>query len=124
MTSPVVTSDQDFPAAWLPLAEGICERFYTEFPDHDDRYGERGRAYCAHDNAYLVAWLTDALGPAGAASFRKNVDWLSTLLDARGFPMDHFRRNLAFVADAVVAHQPAEESRIRALVAEALRGTS
>ena len=56
--------------------------------------------YRAHDNAYLVAWLVDALDVAGAASFATNVEWLRGLLEARGFPMDAFRRNLRLVGAA------------------------
>lgn len=120
MTSPVPTSDPHFPTQWLELAEAICERFYAEFPDQDARYGDRGRAYCAHDNAYLVAWLVEALGPAGAASFRTNVDWLRGLLDARGFPMDAFRRNLELVGEVVGGTMPDEAVSIRVLIDGAL----
>ncbi len=119
MSAPVPTTDPGFPAQWLELAEGICERYYEEFPDHDERYGERGRAYCAHDNAYLVAWLVDALGVAGHASFARNVSWLRGLLEARNFPMEAFRRNLALVGDAVTRARPDDAETIARLVAAA-----
>lgn len=119
MSAPVPTADPNFPAQWLEVAEGICERYYAEFPDHDERYGERGRAYCAHDNAYLVAWLVDALGVAGEASFGRNVAWLRDLLDARNFPMEAFRRNLALVGDAVTRLRPDDAETIARLVAAA-----
>ena len=119
MTSPVPTTDPRFPAEWLEVAEGICERYYAEFPDQDARYGDRGRAYCAHDNAYLVAWMIDALGVAGEASFARNVDWLRGLLEARGFPMEAFRRNLSLVGDAVAVLRPEDAGRIQRLVAAA-----
>lgn len=119
MTAPVPTTDPLFPTQWLPLAERICERYYREFPETDARYGDRGRAYCGHDNAYLVAWLVDALDTAGPDSFRTNVSWLRGLLDARGFPMDAFRRNLDLVAEAVGEERPADAASIHALVAAA-----
>ena len=119
MTSPVPTTDPRFPAEWLEVAEDICERYYAEFPDQDARYGDRGRAYCAHDNAYLVAWMIDALGIAGEASFGRNVDWLRGLLEARGFPMEPFRRNLSLVGDAVADLRPQDAERIQRLVAAA-----
>lgn len=119
MTSPVPTTDPLFPSRWLALAETICARFYVEFPDHDDRYGARGRAFCAHDNAYLVAWLVDALDTAGSASFRTNVAWLRTLLEARGFPMAAFTRNLGFVGDAVATVRPDDRARIDDLILDA-----
>ena len=119
MTSPVPSSDPRFPAQWLEVAEGICARYYEEFPDHDERYGGRGRAYCAHDNAYLVAWLIDALGVAGAASFRINVAWLRDLLEARNFPMAAFRRNLELVQEAVTRLRPDDAEAIASLIAAA-----
>ncbi len=117
MTSPVPTTDPGFPAHWLSTAEQICDRFYAEFPDHDARYGARGRAFCAHDNAYLVAWLVEALDLTGASSFARNVVWLRDLLDARGFPMDAFRRNLELVAAAVTTLRPDDAGRIEDLLA-------
>lgn len=119
MTSPVPTTDPQFPSQWLGVAQAICDRYYGEFPDHDERYGERGRNFCAHDNAYLVAWLNDALDTAGAASFGTNVEWLQGLLEARGFPMDAFRRNLQLVGDVVTSLRPADSLRIADLVAGA-----
>jgi hypothetical protein len=119
MNSPVPTADPRFPTKWLGVAEGICERYYAEFPGHDERYGERGRAYCAHDNAYLVAWLVDALDVAGDESFRRNVAWLRGLLEARDFPMDAFRRNLELLGEAVTGIRPDDADRIGGLVADA-----
>ncbi len=119
MSSPVPTTDPLFPSQWLPAAEAICERFYAEFPDHDERYGGRGRAFCAHDNAYLLAWLVDGLGPAGAASFVTNVDWLRGLLDARGFPMDAFQRDLELVGESAAVLRPDDAERIRSLIVAA-----
>lgn len=123
MSSPVPTTDPQFPSRWLSIAETICERYYAEFPDHDERYGDRGRRFCAHDNAYLVAWLVDALDTAGPASFGINVEWLRGLLEARGFPMDAFRRNLQLVGEAVTALRPDDRQQIHELVSGAATTT-
>ncbi len=122
MITPVPTTDSLFPTHWLALAERVCERYYAEFPEHDARYGGRGRAYCAHDNAYLIAWLVDALDTVGADSFATNVEWLRSLLEARGFPMDAFRRNLDLVGDAVSEQRPDDAGRVRRLVLGATAG--
>ena len=116
LRSPIPTTDRQFPSQWLSIAETICDRYYGEFPDHDERFGERGRRYCAHDNAYLVAWLVDALDTAGPASFARNVEWLRGLLEARDFPMDAFRRNLQLVGEAVTTLRPDDLRRIAELV--------
>lgn len=119
MSSPVPTTDPLFPSQWLPIAQTICDRYYAEFPDHDERFGDRGRRFCAHDNAYLVAWLIDALDAAGPGSFALNVDWLRGLLEARDFPMDAFRRNLQLVGQAVTTLRPNDAQRIDELIAGA-----
>jgi hypothetical protein len=119
VSSPVPTTDPQFPSQWLGVAETICERYYAEFPADDQRYGDRGRRYCVHDNAYLVAWLADALDTAGSGSFATNVEWLRSLLEARGFPMDAFRRNLHLVGEAVATLRPDDRIRIDELISGA-----
>lgn len=119
MTSRVPTTDALFPSQWLEVAERICARYYAEFPDHAERFGERGQEYCAHDNAYLIAWLVDDMAVPASGSFARNVTWLASVLDARGFPMDAFRRNLELVGDAVVELRPDDAVRIGELVAAA-----
>ncbi len=119
MTSPVPTTDPLFPSQWQELAEGVCASYYEEFPEQDARYGDRGRAFCVHDNAYLIAWLVEAIEVAGSDSFRTNVEWLCGVLHARGFPMDAFRRNLELVGDAVAGLRPDDAPNIRDLVREA-----
>ncbi len=122
MTSPVPTTDPLFPSRFLPMAEQICAAYYAEFPDHIERFGERGRAFCAHDNAYLIAWLVDDLdGQPG--SFVRNVTWLAGVLEGRAFPMDAFARNLELVASAVGETRPDDRERIAALVAGARPAT-
>jgi len=119
MSSPTPTTDPQFPSQWLDIAQSICDRYYAEFPDHGERFGDRGRSYCVHDNAYLVAWLVDALDIAGHGSFAANVEWLRGLLEARGFPMDAFRRNLYLVGEAVATLRPDDTRRIDELISGA-----
>lgn len=103
MTSPIPTSDPTFPGHMLGLAESVCAEFYRLFPNTDERYGGRGRAYCTHDNAYLAAWIVSAVELDSPATLARDVTWLADLLAAREFPMDRFVRNLELVADAVAA---------------------
>lgn len=122
MTSPIPTTDPLFPAHWLPLAETVCGRWYAEFPETDARYGERGRAYCAHDTAYLIAWLADELDLGLEGSYARGVAWLASVLEARDFPMESFRRSLTLVGEALAAERPEDAARIAALT-EAARAT-
>jgi hypothetical protein len=127
MTSPVPTSDPAFPTEMLGLAASVCAEYYRLYPDTDERYGGRGRAYCSHDNAYLAAWIINAVALGSPAILARDVQWLADLLAARDFPMDRFVRNLELVAAAVAANglapAPAVEAIVRP-VADAIVGTS
>lgn len=122
MTSPVPTSDPGFPGEFLVIAERICERYHAEYPDTDERYGARGRNYCAHDNAYLVAWMLQAAALAAPSILERNVRWLADLLAARGFPLERYARNLQLVADAIVEAGLATAGDIQTVVDPTLAG--
>ncbi len=55
-------------------------------------------------------------GPNGSAV---DVEWLRGLLEARGFPMDAFRRNLQLVGEAVMTLRLDDARRIDELVSGA-----
>ncbi len=122
MTSPVPTTDSRFPSELLPLAERVCAAYYAEFPDTDERYGTRGRAYSAHDNAYLAAWVLQGIELGSPATLERNVRWLADLLTARGFPLDRYARNLELVAAAIVDGGLAPASAVRDITGPVLHG--
>jgi hypothetical protein len=81
------------------LAEQICGRYRAEFPDEEGRYGDAGRAWCVHDNQYLLNWaVTEANGYGG---FERHLDWLAGVLAARDFPVDRLARDLEIAAAVV-----------------------
>ena len=91
------------------LAEEICSRYRTEFPDEQERYGDAGMAWCVHDNQHIVNWaVTEANGLGG---LERQIDWLAGVLEARDFPLDRLRRDLeiaAAVLEEAGARRPAE----------------
>ncbi|HEU4975556.1 MAG TPA: hypothetical protein VFT50_10745 [Baekduia sp.] len=82
----------------VALAEAVCARYYDEFSDEDQRYGEAARLWCVHDNQHLLNWA--ALDVAGSVELDAQVAWLARVLEARAFPLDRLARNLEL--DAVV----------------------
>ncbi|HEX8120790.1 MAG TPA: hypothetical protein VF549_05920 [Solirubrobacteraceae bacterium] len=81
------------------LAQEVCRRYRSEFPDEEERYGDAGRAWCVHDNQYLLHWaLLDA---QGTTSLDEQVAWLARVLGARDFPLDRLARDLEICADVV-----------------------
>lgn len=90
----------------VPLAQDICRRYHLEFPDEQERYGDAGQAWCLHDNQYLLSWAAEAA--CGFLDMNREVTWLATVLEARGFPLDRLARNLEIGA-AVVRDQLSPE---------------
>jgi hypothetical protein len=85
--------------ALLPLAEAVADRYFGEFPDDLDRYGEAARAWEIHDTCHCLHWaLLDA---GGFADLGREVAWLTIVLSSRGFPLEHLARNLELAADVV-----------------------
>jgi hypothetical protein len=81
------------------LAQEVCRRYRAEYPDEEQRYGDAGQAWCAHDNQYLLHWaLLDA---KGTTSLADQVAWLGRVLAARDFPLDRLARDLEICGDVV-----------------------
>lgn len=87
------------PIALLPLAEEVAARYFGEFPDDFERYGEAAREWEIHDTSYCLEWAI--LDVEGLADLEREVAWLSDILGSRGFPLERLRRNLELSADVV-----------------------
>jgi hypothetical protein len=87
------------------LAQAVCGRYYEEFADEDERYGDAGRQWCVHDNQHLLNWA--ALDVRGEVVLDDQVAWLARVLEARAFPLDRLARNLELAA-AVARERVAE----------------
>lgn len=88
------------PIELVPLAEDICRRYHTEFPDEHERYGPAGQAWCLHDNQYLLAWaIQDARD--GTVQLDEHAVWLADVLASRGFRVARLARDLELAAAVV-----------------------
>jgi hypothetical protein len=83
--------------ALRPIAEEICARYRTEFPDERERYGDAGVAWCVHDNQHILNWAL--LADRGWVDLDAQLDWLARVLGARDFPVERLARNLELAAD-------------------------
>jgi hypothetical protein len=81
------------------LAQEICARYWAEFPDEQERYGDAGIAWCIHDNQHLLNWAVTELN--GYGGFERQLAWLAGVLEARDFPLDRLARNLDIAAAVV-----------------------
>ncbi len=111
--------------ALLPLAEAIADRYFDEFPEDLERYGQAARAWEIHDTSHCLNWAI--LDVKGHTMLDRQVQWLTDVLSHRGFPLEHLARNLELAADVCEAQLrlPGAEisSRLRAAAAE-VRTTS
>ena len=94
-----VTTDSGELIDLRALAEEICRRYQSEFPDEEARYGDAGKAWCVHDNQYLLAWGVDAAD--GHLDMRGQVAWLASVLEARDYPIERLARDLEIGVDVV-----------------------
>jgi hypothetical protein len=84
------------------LAEEICTRYRAEFPEEKQRYGPAGVKWCLHDNQYLLAWaIQDARD--GTVLLSDQVEWLSSILESRDFPVKRLARDLEIAAEVARA---------------------
>jgi hypothetical protein len=95
----------------------VADRYFADYPDDLERYGDVARAWEVHDTQYLLAW---ALGDvAGYVELERQVTWLARILEAREFPLDHLAGNLLIAADVIAARVAGAEP-----VAERLRAAA
>ena len=85
----------ELPAA----AREIASRHRAEFPDEEERYGDRGLEWCAYDNQWILAWA--AAEAAGFDDLARQMRWLTGILEARGYPVERLARDLEIAADVV-----------------------
>jgi hypothetical protein len=83
----------------LTLATEICRRYQREFPDEKKRYGEAGNQWCVHDNQHLLNWGVESAN--GHLDINREVSWLASVLEARGFPIERLARTLDLGSDLV-----------------------
>jgi hypothetical protein len=85
--------------ALMPLAEAVADRYFGEFPEDLERYGDAARAWEVHDTAHCLHWAV--LDVERLADLEREVALLTRVLGARGFPLEHLARNLELAADVV-----------------------
>ena len=93
----------------VPLAEEVCRRYRTQFPDEEQRYGDAGNAWCVHDNQHLLNWGCGAV--QGLIDMNPEVAWLADVLAAREFPVERLASNLDIAAQVVLEYVPGDHGR-------------
>ena len=105
--------------ALTPIAEAVADRYFNEFPQDLERYGRAARAWEIHDTAHCLQWAV--LDIQRLADLQHEIEWLTKVLHARGFPLEHLARNLELAADItderLAEHGPALAQRLRSAAA-------
>jgi hypothetical protein len=83
-----------------PVAEETSRRFWAEYADEAEHYGDAGFAWCVHDNQWLLGWAAEDFEIRGG-HFVRNVHWLAGVLAARDYPSECLARDLEIAADVV-----------------------
>jgi hypothetical protein len=82
-----------------PLAEAVAARYFEEFPEDLERYGEAAMPWEIHDTLHTLNWAI--LDVRGLAGLEQNMVWLAKVLLARDFPLEHLARNVELCAGVV-----------------------
>jgi hypothetical protein len=82
-----------------PLAEAVAKRYFQEFPEDLERYGDAAMPWEIHDTLHTLNWAV--LDVRGFTSLEKNMVWLAQVLVARDFPLEHLACNVEICADVV-----------------------
>jgi hypothetical protein len=101
-----ITSDERARAA----AVRAGDRSVAAFPYYVERYGERGRLFGHSDSAWLVR-----VGAMSERQVDEKVDWLGTVLSARGIPQWLLARHLEVLEEELAAAVPEDADRHAAL---------
>ena len=99
-----------------PLANAVAVRYYDAYPDEIERYGPAGRAWCIHDNLYLLAWAYAA--QRGDLRFDEQVLWLARVLHSRGFELARLAHDLRIAADVVLAERLVDADPVAGVLRE------
>jgi hypothetical protein len=105
-----------------PLAREIARRHRLEFPDEQERYGERGLEWCVYDNQWLLSWAVT--GAEGFEDFPARLEWLAGILETRDYPVERLARDLELAADVLAKSVKSPQDAVRDLLltgAEAVR---
>jgi hypothetical protein len=87
------------------LAESVCNRYQSEFPDEQERYGSAGRDWCLHDNLYILFWAI-CEAELGYVRLSEQIAWLARVLGARDFPLERLARDLEIAGEVLVTAHP------------------
>ena len=85
----------------------VCDRFYWADEASSKRFGPRGREACREDLAFHLEFLRPALEFGVIQPMVDYLVWLSSVLSARGIPLEHLALSLdwfcEFFADRMCA---------------------
>jgi hypothetical protein len=95
-----------------PLAEAVAERYFAEFPEDLERYGDAAMPWEIHDTLHTLNWAV--LDVRGFTSLETNLVWLAKVLIARDFPLEHLARNVELCAEVVPDERVAAKLRAAA----------
>ena len=94
----------------LALARSVSDRYFAEFPDELERYGDAGVQWCRHDNQWIFVWAAGAVD--GTIDIVAQTQWLARVLGAREYPVDRLVRNLEICADVAIGAIPDQGARV------------
>ena len=95
----------------LAVAE-VTARFYETHGSAYERFGPRGLEACREDLTFHLEFLRPVLEFGLLQPMVDYLEWLASVLGARGIPAEHLSQSLEFLSDFFVAQLPPADGAI------------
>ncbi|MEK7991583.1 MAG: cobalamin-dependent protein [Thiotrichaceae bacterium] len=86
------------------LAGIITQEYYRQYPELEQRYGEKGRIACTQDVEYHLTYLSEAISAGHPSFFENYIAWAKVLLNGVNVPSDILVQNLQVVRSELEKH--------------------
>lgn len=83
------------------LAEKITDLHFSNHPELEKRYGEKGRLHCYEDALYHINYLIESLRVESPDMFEHYLEWSYQMLIARDIPKEDLLHNLEYFLAAI-----------------------
>ena len=114
-----------FPFTQYPtLVDQIVSGIYKQYPELEEKFGERGKIKCREDNEHHLNYLETAFLIGEEKIFTDYALWLNNVLVSRGMQTAHLIDNFERIQDAIQDFKEERFSNYKQYLTKALESLS
>lgn len=92
------------------LSKMITQEYYQQYPELEQRYGEKGRVACIQDVEYHLTYLSEAISAGHPSFFENYIAWAKVLLNGMNIPSEDLAQNLQTLRSELEKHLKVSKS--------------